>query len=155
MSDEQVQTASADDLLSNLDLASVETEIPVIDKQIKKVTLGDIGKVELRTGRKGDEQKWFIIPFTLEEEATSVSGAPVPVGRKLRHRILVSPVGGLTQAMINEKLAKFQAAANGTKRAVNGVQWSSLSGKQVLARFYTRNGDDGRVNQEIDFMPLR
>jgi len=149
--DERTLDIDNDPDIANADLASVETERPIIGASTKRVRLGDIRLTE-RTGKNGDPQRWIIIPMTLEETATTVTNKELPVGRRLEHRILASPTGGLTQAMINERLAKLQKAGTGSKTAQNGIKWSTLAGKEVMAKFSV-NSKSGTDRQEVDFYP--
>ena len=137
--------------IANADLASAETERPIIGTSTKRVRLGDI-RGEERTGKNGDLQRWIIVPFSLEETAETVTGKELPIGRRLEHRILASPTGGLTQAMINERLAKLQKAGTRSKTAQNGFKWSTLAGAEVMAKF-TVNSKSGTDRQEVDFYP--
>lgn len=149
---DETRYVDADALLANNDLASapVSNRPPMIDKQTKRIRLGEIRAAE---DRSWPDRHWLVVPFQLEETAVDTDGNELPVGRQLKHEILITPKGGLTQAMINERLAKLQVAGTGAKKAVNGFSFGSLSGKTVVAKFSVRSSktDASKLFQEVDF----
>ena len=149
--DERTLDIDNDPDIANADLASAETERPLVSNSTRRVRLGDI-KLTERTGKAGTPMRFMVIPMTLEEPALTVTGKELPVGRKLEHSILVSLRGNMTQAQVNERLAKLQKAGTRQKTAQNGFKWSTLAGVEVMAKFSV-NSKSGTDRQEVDFYP--
>lgn len=130
--------------LDNADLTGVEISRPIIADSLVRSRIGDL---RITVDDKG--QRRLNIPLTLEEPATSVDGKPVNVGFQHTDSILITPTGGLTQEIINEKLARFQTAALRTKTPGKFAPLDQYSGKEVLVKFGNRTGNDGEIRQDV------
>ena len=117
----------------DIDLTGVNIERPLLGKQTKLCVIGEV-KLEKPEGRG----RSLVIPLTLEEPATSTTGATINPGFVVIDRILIDPTGGLTSAMIAERLARLQCAAQGTKTPVGKFDAAALPGKRVLVTFDVR-----------------
>jgi hypothetical protein len=134
--------------LSNLDLdlSSVDLSRPLIGgKQTKRCRIGNV-TLEQQQGRGRN----LVVPLTLEEPATDTNGKTVNPGFVVTDRILVDPTGGLTQEMINEKLARLQVAALKLDRPQKFAP-ADLIGREVLVTFNTRADklDPSKLYQDV------
>lgn len=112
---------------NDIDLSSVDLSRPVIDKQTIRCTVSDV-KIEEKEGRKN-----FNIVLNTEAPATSRDGKTLQPGFKHTESILMTPTGGLTQEMINEKLARFQKGVIGAQGRL--MPLDQYIGKQVDVTF--------------------
>lgn len=138
----------SEEVLDNLDLdlSSVDLTRPIIDNQVLLVKTGEV-KVEVND----QKQRRLVIPLTLEEPGTSVTGRPVNVGFQVTHSILITPTGKLTQERINEELAKFQVAVLKLDKPGPFGAVSQYRGQLVRAKFASRpdRDDPNKMYQDI------
>jgi hypothetical protein len=120
--------------LSNLDidLTGVDLSRPLLPRQTLRARIGEV-KLEKQENRGRN----LIIPLTLEEPGQDTAGRTVNPGFVVTDRILVDPTGGLTQEMINERLARLQVAALKLDRP-GRFNAADLVGKEVLVTFDVR-----------------
>jgi len=139
------------------DLSNADIVRPQFDNVRARCIIGDL-KVEVRTSNDGKKIRELLIPLTLDEVTKSTDGKEVQPGfeimggKKPAATILLTPVGGLTQEMINEKLAKFQVAAlKLTKQEATLGDLSRYSGKPVVAVFGLRQDkkDASKTYQDV------
>jgi hypothetical protein len=120
----------------DLDLSQVDLSRPLIDQQTVRCRVADV-KIEEKDGKKN-----FNVVVTTEGAATSKDGKTLQPGFKHNESILMTPTGGLTQEMINEKLARFQKATLGTQGRL--LPLDQYVGKEVDVTFGVRDGKDGQ-----------
>jgi hypothetical protein len=136
MPEEQVDNS----FLDNTDLTGVEVGPPMLGDCLVHCTTGDV-----RIVANGDKRR-LVIPLTLEEPAVDVDNKPVNPGVRLTDSIQLTPSGGLTQEIINEKLARFQVAVKREKRPGPFGPIDQYQGKTVLVKFGKR--DDKREDHK-------
>src|ERR1043165_898844 len=102
------------EILSNedLDLTGTELRRPIIDKAWVLSTVKECFW-EAKQTKTGEKAKQLVIVLVTAEAATSTTGKPVNPGQETEVTIWATPSGGLTQSMINQKVARFQTAALG------------------------------------------
>lgn len=120
--------------LSNIDidLTGVNIARPLLPRQTVKCRIGEV-KLEKPDGRG----RSLVVPLTLEEPGKDTKDAVVHPGFVVTDRILLDPTGGLTQEMINERLARLQVAALKLK-VPQKLDVRALIGQEVLVTFDTR-----------------
>jgi hypothetical protein len=122
--------------LSNLDidLTGVDISRPLLPRQNIRCLIGDL-RIERSEPSK---PRSLIIPLTLDEPAKDTKGDTVNPGFVVTDRILIDPTGGLTQVMINERLARFQVAALGLDKPGPFGDLSQYAGRKVTVTFDVR-----------------
>lgn len=139
------------------DLSNADIVRPQFDNVRARCIIGDL-KVEVKTSADGSKIRELLIPLTLDEPTKSTDerivqpGFVIQGGKKPAATILLTPVGGLTQEMINEKLAKFQVAAlKLTKQEANLGDLSRYAGLPIVAVFGLRRdkNDASKTYQDV------
>lgn len=133
--------------LSNLDidLSGVDLSRPLLPRQTLRCRIGEV-KLEKQENRGRN----LVVPLTLEENGTDTNGRTVNVGFVVIDRILVDPTGGLTQEMINERLARLQVAALKLDKPGRFVA-GDLTGRDVMVTFDVRadKQDSNKQYQDV------
>lgn len=102
--------------LSDLgDMSTVETKYPVIAAGLYQMKIKGFKKSDKPNTKTGNPQSMLIIELATEDMAKNKNNpdADVPPGHVLTDRVLLTPVGDMTQNMINQKLARIMEAATG------------------------------------------
>lgn len=122
---------------SDLDLSGVSLRDPVVDKQWMVSTITNLYWEQLTSNKTPDgKAKQLVIELVNQEQGTSTDGKPVPPGTlKTKVNIYATPVGGLTQDMINKKVGRFQVAALGIEQPTKFGPPDQYVGKQVKAYY--------------------
>jgi hypothetical protein len=129
-----------------IDLSNTDISRPLFDNVFVNCTTGEV-KVEV--SEKG--LKSLVVPLVFDEPATDTNGKQVQPGFTVTDRILITPTGGLTQQMINERLARFQVAALGLSKPQNFGATDQYISKKVKVGFKTRvdKNDASKVYQDV------
>lgn len=130
----------------DLDLSNTDISRPLFDNVFVVCTTGEV-KVEV--SEKG--LKSLVVPLVFDEPAIDTNGKSVNPGFTVTDRILITPTGGLTQQMINERLARFQVAALGLSKPQNFGSTEQYIGKKVKVQFKVRQdkNDANKVYQDV------
>ena len=140
---------------SDLSLAGVSLRDPVVDKQWLTSRITDLYWQALKSDKTPDgKAKQLVIELVNEEQGTSTEGKIVAPGTlKTKVNIYATPVGGLTQEMVDKKIVRFQTSALGLTegRAKFGPPEDYI-GKMVKAYYEAEPSRDGdgvfqRVNR--------
>lgn len=153
MSDEVTYETEISNDISNADIVR-----PQFDKTRARCIIGNL-KVEVRKTDKGTIRE-LVIPLTLDEVCVSTDGKSVQPGFEIKSSakkpaasILLTPVGGLNQEMINEKLAKFQVAAlKLTKQEGSIGDLSRYAGLPIIAVFGLRQD---KQDQSVQYQDVK
>jgi hypothetical protein len=132
--------------LDNADLTGIDVSRPLLPKQVLTVRTGDVRIEKSDDGSK----RYLVVPLVLEETGKDTKGNPVNVGFSVTDRLLLTPTGGLTQQMINEKLARFQTAVLATDKPGPFGQLDQYQGKLVRVQFDVRADKQDPDNQFQD-----
>lgn len=138
---------------SDLDLTGVPLTKPIIDKQWVKVRITNLYWQELESTKTVDKKaKQLVIQGVTEEAATSTDGRVVNPGEAFEVTIYATPVGGLTQLMINQKLGRFQVAALGLTEPTKFGPPDQYVGKVLKGYFEAEAGrqDSSILYQRIN-----
>jgi hypothetical protein len=135
---------------SDLDLTGVPLKDPVVDKQWLLSRITNLYWEALKSDKTPDgKAKQLVIELVNEEAGTSTDGRPVPPGTlKAKVNIYATPVGGLTQDMVNKKVGRFQVAALGLDQPTKFGPPDQYVGKLVKAYY---EAEAGRQNDGIMF----
>lgn len=130
----------------DIDLTGVDISRPLLPRQTLRCRTGDV-----RAERRDENSpRQLVIPLTLEEPGKDTNGNEVGVGFAVTGRIQLDATGKLTQAMINERVARFQIAV--TKADKPGrLVIEELSGREVMVTFDVRvdKQDPSKVYQDV------
>jgi hypothetical protein len=139
---------------SDLDLTSVSLWDPVVDKQwgLSRVTNVYWEAVKNGKGPNGGDAKQLVIELLNEEPLTATDGKALAPGQhKSKVNIYATPSGGLTQDMINKKVARFQTAALAIDTPTKWGSNDQYVGKLVKAYYEAEAGkqNDGMLFQRV------
>lgn len=130
----------------DVDLSNTDISRPLFDNVFVNCTTG-----EVRVEKSENGLKSLVVPLVFDEPATDTNGKQVQPGFVITDRILITPTGGLTQQMINERLARFQVAALGLSKPQNFGATEQYIAKKVKVglKLRTDKNDATKVYQDV------
>lgn len=127
---------------SDMDLTGVPLKDPIINGRFVLSHITNLYWEALKSDKTPDgKAKQLVIELATDEPAVAEDGREVPIGQPTKVNIYATPVGGLTQDMVNKKLGRFQVAALGLSEPTRFGPPDQYIGKQVKAYY---EGEDAR-----------
>lgn len=135
-----------DTLIKNvdLDLSDVSAAPPLIDKQTRRVKVGEAGMTKTDKGLRR-----VVVPLILEEPATDTTGKPVQVGFRVTHSFLLDESGGWTKERAAQELLRTKMAIMNIDEATaksTPHDFDAWTGREVYATFSAK-GENQNVSR--------
>jgi hypothetical protein len=134
-------------IITQVDLTTVETGIPVLKAGVYKVRFADF---IVKPNKAGDGDN-LNIKLTIEESTTDEAGKPVAIGFPVFDTVALKRTEKYTP---DRKLAEIQEAALGAKKV--GFETEDLIGKEVVIQLTMEESDQyGKQNRIKRYMALK
>lgn len=147
--------------LSDLgDMSGISTKYPVLDAGLQKMKIKSFKRDDKPNKKTGNPQSMLLIELATEDFAKQYQkpDADIAPGHVITERIILTPTGGLTQEMIQQRLARVMEAALGHHNGAFNT--ADLLGKVVTVNIGIRpeREEDGRTfdasNEIKKWIPL-